>query len=406
MAKLPRYEGILIDLSTAGILASSESKLAHFDAMASKCMLRDALKRQLIRVDAICSSNVDGRRVQYEDVALLEAAVMNSPFSDDDNTTLVKLARRSGFTGGLDNVVCYRYMKTIEWVSRNIRSGMQIDKNIFSAVRRLYNENEIKILASLEESSINDFEFDESADLVRDNQRFDELLQEYVDLINSDTLLIPAQAELSHAHLQLMKPYAGNLDAFERIFSYVVFYRRGLLTDSIAPLAAGPCLDIKQHAQSIASNMASIATGAFTPEIVQEVFQSTAFCTSVSTRLAMICLNMLEALWVNAQKKIDIVRRDSTLMDLAKLFLEWPYLTVAIAAEKLDRSFSATNNAMHALMKCGYISESGRLSKHRLFCATELVEAFQNMMNRVISDKSLSRDDLLSEILERTSRFE
>lgn len=117
-------------------------------------------------------------------------------------------------------------------------------------------------------------------------------------------------------------------------------------------------------------------------------------------------MNVLEALWANAQKKIDIVRRDSTLMDLAKLFLEWPYLTVAIAAEKLDRSFSATNNAMHTLMKCGYISESGRLSKHRLFCATELVEAFQSMMNRVISDKSLSRDDLLSEILERTSRFE
>lgn len=405
MTKLPRYEGILIDLNTAGILASSESKLAHFDAMASKCPLRDALKRQLIRIDSICSSNVDGRRVQYEDVALLEAAVMNSPFSDDDNTTLIKLARKSGFTGELGNVVCYRYMKTVEWVSKNISSGMQIDKNIFSAVRRLYNENEIKMLASLEESSINDFEFDENSDLAYGNEQLDKLLQEYVELINSDTLLVPAQAELSHAHLQLMKPYAGNLDAFERIFSYVVFYRRGLLKGSITPLAAGPCLDIKQHAQSIASNMTSIAKGTFTPEIVQEVFQSTAFCTNASTRVAAICLNLLEALWANAQKKIDVVRRDSALMDLAKLFLEWPYLTVAVAAEKLDRSFSATNNAMHTLLKCGYITESGRLSKHRLFCAAELVKAFQEMMDRVTCDKSLTRDALLDKILEGTAGF-
>lgn len=114
MTKLPRYEGILIDLDTAGILASAESKLAHFDAMASKRMLKDALKRQLLRMDAMFSSNVDGRHVRYEDVAILEAAVMNSPFSDDNNTSLVKLARKFGATDGLGDVVCYRYMKTIE----------------------------------------------------------------------------------------------------------------------------------------------------------------------------------------------------------------------------------------------------------------------------------------------------
>lgn len=404
MAKLPRYEGILIDLSTAGILASSESKLAHFDAMTSKCSLRAALKRQLIRVDAICSSNVDGRHVSYEDIAILEAAVMNSPFSDDNNTTLIKLARKSGLTDGLGEVVSYRYMRTVEWVSRNIHAGLRIDKNIFSAIRRLYNENEIGLLATLEDSSIDDFEFDESADPAFGNEQFDKLLQEYVDLINSDTLLTSVQAELSHAHLQLIKPYAGNLDAFERIFSYVAFYRRGLLTGSIVPLAAGPSLDVKQHAQSIASNMTSIAKGAFTPEIVQAVFQSTAFCTNVSTRIAVICLNMLEALWANAQTRINTVRSDSTVMDLAKLFLEWPYLTVAVAAEKLDRSFSATNNAMRALLKCGFITESGRLSKHRLFCATELVEAFEDMMNRIVSDKSLNRDSVLKEILEETAQ--
>ena len=102
----------------------------------------------------------------------------------------------------------------------------------------------------------------------------------------------------------------------------------------------------------------------------------------------------------------NAVRSDSTVMDLAKLFLEWPYLTVAIAAEKLDRSFSATNNAMHALLKCGYIAESGRLSKHRLFCATELVEAFQDVANRVISGKPLNRDTILTEILEGTEVLE
>lgn len=405
MTKLPRYEGILIDLNTAGILASAESKLAHFDAMASKRMLRDALKRQLLRMDAMFSSNVDGRHVRYEDVAILEAAVMNSPFSDDDNTSLVKLARKFGTADGLGDVVCYRYMKTIEWVSKNIGAGMQIDKSIFSTIRHLYNENEIGLLANLEDSGIDDFEFDESTDPAFRNEQFHELLQEYVDLVNSNTLLVSAQADLSHAHLQLMKPYAGNLDAFERIFSYVVFYRRGLLTGSIAPLAAGPCLDVKQHAQSIASNMTSINAGTFTPEIVREVFQSTAFCTNVSTKVALICLNMLEALWANAQKKTDVVRRDSTLMDLAKLFLEWPYLTVAVAAEKLDRSFSATNNAMHTLLKCGYITESGRLSKHRLFCAAELVKAFQEMMDRLTCDKSLTRDALLDKILEGTAEF-
>lgn len=406
VTKLPRYEGIFIDLDTAGVLASSESKLAHFDAMASKCKLRTALKRQLLRIDAICSSSIDGRRVRYEDVATLEAAVMNSPFSDDDNTSLVRLAKKSGLADGLGDVVCYRYMKTVEWVSRNIGAGMHIDRNIFSAVRRLYNESEIGLLSDLEESGIDDFEPDAREGPAFGNEQYDELLREYVDLVNSNTLLVSVQAELSHAHLQLMKPYAGNLDAFERIFSYVVFYRRGLLTGSIAPLAVGPSLNVKQHTQSIASNMTSIAKGSFTPEIVKAVFQSTAFCTNTSTRVAQICMNVLDALWTNAQKKIDTVRSDSTVMDLAKLFLEWPYLTVAIAAEKLDRSFSATNNAMHALLKCGYIAESGRLSKHRLFCATELVEAFQDVANRVISGKPLNRDTILTEILEGTEVLE
>ena len=55
---------------------------------------------------------------------------------------------------------------------------------------------------------------------------------------------------------------------------------------------------------------------------------------------------------------------------------------------------------MKELTEAGIVREISRLSKHRLFCAVDLAETLEKLMEKAISSELLNRDKILDAILQ------
>lgn len=410
MGNLSQFRSICIDGKTAALLSAAEIEMAQADASISKSPLRGAACHQLLRIEATSSSSVDGRIVRYLDLVKLEAAVLNAPFLMDDCAHLYRLASKLDLENASDVIMAYRYMLAVDWTARNISKDSTVGPEIFEVLRNLYSEDEISALAALEYCSTKSHDLTRSEGSLANGklkrpQVEEAAIDEYIELVNSNFLTPAAQAEISHAQLQLLKPYEGNLDSFERVFSHLIFYRRGLLTGSIAPLAVGPARDMKNHVRTLVSNMEKLRKVSPDNNSLNMSFRHSAYCTEIAAKISTLTLNLLTAYWLERQRDLKGMREDSATLGLAKLLIERPCISVDAASKLINRSFSATNNAMWGLVESSMVKEIGRISKHRLFCAVELVDIFAALTAKVISPKPLNRDELMEDLLRPCDKF-
>lgn len=393
------YSMSFVDEQTLALLSAAEIELVRADAAVSASPLLGAIRQQLLRVEALASVSIDGERVGYRDLLRLEMAVKNAPFYEDDCELLYQLASRLNLKNTRGAVVAYRYLRTVDWVSRNIGKDAAIAADIFDVVRELYNEMEIDKLAGTSgEELYHERPNGEAAIHLgspREGGEGDGLTDDYVAFLNTSVFTPSAQAELSHAYLQLIKPYQGNLDGYERVFTHLIFYRRGVLTSAVAPLAVGPSSDVEQHVRTLVRNMKSLSDPGASDGRAWAVFEHSAYCTKVAAKAVSLCNHALAAHWQQWKQKLGLIKADSAVGLLLRAFLGSPCLTVALASRQIKKSFSATNDAMRILIEAGIVQESGHLMKHRVFCATELADFFDALMAKLISSEGQSRNELL-----------
>ena len=385
-----KYDALVLDATSAKALSRAEIELARSDARLSYSPLHQAAREQLLRIEAITSALVDARDVRYDDLVRLEAAVRLQHYREENYRYLCQLATRLGFKSANDVVVCFRYMRTIDWVSENIAFGEDVSFSLLAQIRLLFNEDYIDA-------------FDSDADeALLDATASDEQLaafREYIDFVNSDALTPASQAELSHAMLEAARPFTGRLDSYERIFSHVIFYKRGLLTKSVATLALGPSVSVKEHAKTLTLNMMElkrVSEGI----AVKGQYSNSALCTRLASKTQVLCLETLNSLWRKWNKALGTPRSSSAVHKLAKLFLGSPLMSISHAADRVGCSFSTASEAMKALVKAGIVQEQGSFSKHRLYCAPDVMEAFDRFIASIHKNELIGRDDLLKEILE------
>lgn len=395
-----KYSSIQVDDKTIGLLASSEAELIRADAAISSSHFRNAICRQILRVEALSSVVVDGFRPEYSDLAQLELAQLNRDILSDDPDSMLRFARKRDLQDCLGAIVAYQYMKTVEWISDNVHEKTTFDEEIFDTIHNLYNEEAIEEISQAYDDQIglSIIDFSESKLFELRHQRHKrELVKEYLHFLNSDLLTASAQAEISHAYIQTLKPYGGKLDGIERLFSHIVFYRRGILTSSVAPLAIGPCASIEQHAKSIASNMNALAIPELGDIPKHPRFEHCAYSTKISARVMQLCRKELETLWLRDRPDGGGTKKGAAYDLLFAAFLSYPFLTVNSAAKLIDKSFSTTNNAMQSLLSKGIVADYGHFGKNRVFCMPELLSFFSELLSKMSGISVLNRDKLLNE---------
>lgn len=396
----PQYPPTSIDDRTIGLLSSAEVDLVRADVAASKSRFSPAVRKGLLRVEAIASARVDGFEVGYRDLLRLEASVDVSKKRNESCEHLFLLASKQGSPKAQGLVTAYRYMRAIEWVAENIKRGTPITIETFNKIRSLYDEDEISLVS-------NDPDFCSSVRKIsmwrkeREKDHFGwnnrREIEDYVAFLSSDVLTPAAQAELSHAMLQMIRPYEGRLDGFERLFTHLLFYRRGLLTHSVAPLAVGPVSNIERHVRSLTSNMAYISKAMPVSSSIQANFQDSAYCTHLTAKTMEVVVKAIELHAKKWTAQLGQPKTTATTHLLMKSLLKEGCLTIEAACRDTGKSFSTINAAMRVFIEKGIAVESGCLSKHRLFLAPETAVFFEELVSRLVDPDSPNRNALLLE---------
>lgn len=395
-----QYPPTSIDDRTIGLLSSAETDLVRADVAASNSRLSPAIRKNLLRIEAITSARIDGFEISYRDLLQLEASVAASKKRNESCEHLFLLARKQENVDAYGLVAAYRYMRAIEWVAESIKRGTPVTIETFNKIRSLYDEEEISLVASDPDfyssaRRLSSWRKERERDHFGWNNRRE--IEHYVEFLNSEVLTVAAQAEISHAMLQMIRPYEGNLDGFERLFTHLLFYRRGLLTQSVAPLAAGPALNIEQHVRSLTSNMTYISRATRVHHAAQADFKDTAHCTRIAAKTMQVVTKAVEFHAAKWESQLGRPKSSSATCMLMRSLLKAGCVTIDAACRDTGKSFSAINNAMSLLVEKGIATEVGCLSKHRLFLAQETTLFFEELVSRLVCPGSPSRNALLLE---------
>ncbi len=74
-----------------------------------------------------------------------------------------------------------------------------------------------------------------------------------------------------------------------------------------------------------------------------------------------------------------------------------PILTVTSAMRIIDRSFSATNDALARLEQAGILTlKDGMAGRNRVFEATEVFDAIDTMERHLLASTPIARDSFLT----------
>lgn len=389
---------VAFDAETIGRLSKGETEIVRADDLVSRHELFDAIRHQLLRIEALASVMVEGISVTYADLALMESFSCASPLPAKTPRALYRRASKLNLPDPAGTVSALCYMGAIEWIAGNVAQGTTLDNASFREIFSRYNENEIERLRAIhaEERSAALDEDEPIAPTLDKIKR--KKMDAYMEFLNSDLFMPSAQAELSHAMLQSIGLGQVRLDGYERAMSHAIFYRRGLLTRSVAPLAVGPVIDIEHHASSMYRNMEKVFKVAGKPAISQFDFGDVAFCTAASARMMKACTKSLEIIDRQWSSQLGVEGKRNTVRLLLRLFLKWGYLTIDFAAKEMGRSFSMTSSSMKKLVDAGVVKEMGHAQKSRLYCAYDVMALFETLLGRVSSCVATTRDEALAKI--------
>ena len=295
-------------------------------------------------------------------------------------------------------------MESIKWISENVSAHTEVDAQLLHQLFLRYNIEELSRLEAEDAAEslggiLHPHPLEQEID---DDSGWEKV---YADYLNSNCFTAVVQSELSHAMLQSIGPEPQKKDGYERAFSHLILYRRGLLTRSIAPLAIGPLLNIEDHTQAIYTNMSGLSNPDVDTDLARFTFDNVIYCTNASVavmRLVVKALDTLERKW---KEKLDLehTSQKKTVAQLVDLFLEHGFLTIDFAAEELSKSFSTISSAMQSLVAAGLVREDGRINKRRVFCAPSVMECFEAMLDKLSSSVTMTRNEALQSIMSSAS---
>ena len=397
---------VSINAETMSKLAASEDDLVRMDERISRHVLLPAIRRQLLRLEAIASSMIDGTHVSFSDLLRFEAVIINTPSALRTPSSLFYRAAQMGLDCPEGAVSAVLYLEALEWISQNISCRKSVPTDLFQQIISRFDANAIEREAvkwSRIPASEDAFAISEPKKVEEHRVRIGE--KEYIDFVNSVLFTPCAQAELSHAMLQAIGLGQHKEDGYERALSHVILYHRGVLTKSVAPLAIGPLIDIERHAESIYQNMSAISTADRDSNHAEYNFDDTAFCTTASVKTMHLVTRAFETMKADWMNDLKLPRNSNkAVARLVDLFFEYGYLTINFASKEMGKSFSTTSAAMQTLVASGLVKEAGHINKHRVFCAVNMVNFFDSLLIKLMASITVTRDEALARIDEHTTR--
>lgn len=363
-----------VSLTSETVTAVTEAELAvaRLNLTTKTLVDSEAVARLLLRAESVASSRIEGLEVGPR--RLLKAQLARG--LDDDPMDVTA-------TDVLNNVEAMRW-----------------------AVETLGGPGTITVddLLAIHERLLAGTSLDRHAGKVRDEQnwiggssynpcsaafippppgRVPELLDDLCRFCEDDSLSPIVQAAIAHAQFETIHPFIDGNGRTGRALIHVVLRRRGLAPVVVPPVSlvlatwsrdyVGGLTETRQVTASAAAQGLDAWVGLFAAAMTRAVADAEAY----EARVAEV-----QDAW---RERLGRVRADSAADRLINALPGAPVITVQSAADLVDRSAQAVNEAIPRLVEAGVLSQTSVGRRNRAFEAAELIDAFIDLERQLAS---------------------
>ncbi|WP_432878448.1 Fic family protein [Kribbella sp. CA-245084] len=358
------------------VLEDAAGDLARLDATAAVLTNSEALARLLLRAEAVGSSHIEGLVVGAR--RLLKADVLRERTRDVTAEEVL---------GAVD---------AMTWVTESVQAGDKLEvEHLLEAHRLLMAQSphseyagEIRYL----QNWIGGRSPAEAYYVPPPAQLIPELLEDLITFVRESRLPVLAKAAIAHAQFETIHPFADGNGRTGRALIHLILRAEGLVTRTVPPVS----LSLATHATEYVDALTAFryvgrattpkARAAANPWLRMFAMACT-HATAEAARFEQTAVD-LKAAW---RERAAPVRAGSATELLIDALPAAPVLTLAAAAQLIDRSQQAANQGLARLVEARILREVTDGRRNRVYEAPELIDAFTLLERRFASPAADTR---------------
>ena len=232
-----------------------------------------------------------------------------------------------------------------------------------------------------------------------------ELMADLCSFCNEDGLPAVAQAALAHAQFETIHPFADGNGRTGRGLIQLVLRRRGLASRILPPVSLVLATWAKDYLAGLtATRYLGPATGNAAHEGLNLWIGRFAGACIRAVQDAASFEERIQEMEGEWRARLGQVRAGSGTDLLLRALPGAPIVTVASAAELIDRSFPTVNDAIARLTEAGVLKQITIGRRNRAFEAKEVIDAFTSLERQLASPEGDTRSSPRLGLLRRGRR--
>jgi Fic family protein len=349
------YEPAL-EARTAALCERAGAEVRQLNSEPGALMALEGLGRQLLRSEALASSQIEGLSISHRKLAEAEFGDLANYKAREIVGTMKAMDRALAIGDGAEPMS----VEAIEAIHREIAVVPRLDK-IAGRIRE-----EPSWIGGVDPSSAE--YVGPPADQVRG------LLEDLCRFMVRDDISPVAQAAIAHAQFETIHPFGDGNGRVGRCLIQVIFRRRGLAPRYLPPIS----IVLGSNKDAYISGIEDFRTGAVDSWV--GYFAAAAELAALRSRQFSEEVEALQSDW---RALLRPVRADSATLALIDLLPRFPIVTAAAVEGEIDRSRRATLSGLERLADAGILTRHRNQKKGDSWEAKELFALLDEFERRV-----------------------
>jgi Fic family protein len=364
-----------LDGDVAADVADAERAITGLNAAATALVDTEALARLLLRAESVASSYIEGLVIGARRLLRAEAGLAAGDMGTDV-TAVEVLGNIRAMTWAVDELSAAEAI-TLDGL-------LTVHEHLLSHTRLSEHAGRIRE----EQNWIGGGSFNpcSAAFVPPPPDHVEELLEDLCAFVNDDGLPAVAQAAIAHAQFETIHPFIDGNGRTGRALIHVIFRRRRIVPRLVPPVSL---VLATWSASYVDGLMASRHRGRADSAAAHEGVNRWIALFSAACRRAVDDAAAFEAdvhriteQWLTA---LGRVRAGSAAERLLATLPGAPIISVTTAAQLIDRSFQATNEALNRLETAGVVRQVSVGRRNRAFEAPAIIAAFTALERQLAS---------------------
>jgi Fic family protein len=339
------------------LLSEADRALGALEGMGKILPNADLLVMPYMRREAVLSSRIEGTQASLSDLFLFEAAKTEPPSSSDvKEVSNYVSAMRHGLMKLPELPLSKRLIREIhEKLMRGVRGQEQTPGEFRNRQNWVGSKN-----CRLEDAIYVPPPIDEVEPLLEDWEKFAHQNSQIPPLI---------QCAILHSQFESIHPFLDGNGRVGRLLITLFLCERGHLSQPLLYLSGY----LERNRSEYYERLQEVREIGDWAGWVEFFLRAVAQQSSAAIDCANRILKLKEAYRDRLQKKWS----SAAVLTLLDGLFQNPYVTVSIAAERMNVSYNAAQSALNKLTKLKIIAEVTGRKRNRFYCAQELLRTIE-----------------------------